>query len=116
MANAREGAPKRTKAEIREARARQARRERARRRRRARAIRRGIGRTILVLFTVIILAVAAVFDALVSKRPYKEGFPFEKAMAIIQHGSGNHFDPNVVRAFMEASDQVREVMNIHMSD
>ena len=61
MANAREGAHQRTKAEIKEARARQARRERARRRRRARAVRRAIGRTILVLFTVIVLAVAAVF-------------------------------------------------------
>ncbi|MBQ3222074.1 MAG: phosphodiester glycosidase family protein [Clostridia bacterium] len=61
MANAREGAPRRTKEEIREARAKQARRERARRRRRARAIRRVIGRSFLVLITVVVLAVAAVF-------------------------------------------------------
>ena len=40
-----------------------------------------------------IMAVADVFDALVSKRPYKDGFPFEKAMAIIREGSGSHFDP-----------------------
>jgi len=61
MANAREGAHKRTKEEIRQRRERQARRERARRRRRARAVRRFIGRTILLVFTVVVLAVVAVF-------------------------------------------------------
>ncbi|MER2143435.1 MAG: HD domain-containing phosphohydrolase, partial [Eubacteriales bacterium] len=45
-----------------------------------------------------VMAVADVFDALVSKRSYKEGFPFEKAMDIIREGSGNHFDPKVVNA------------------
>ena len=61
-----------------------------------------------------VMAVADVFDALVSRRSYKDGFPFEKAMAIIQEGSGNHFDPQVAAAFMHASDEVREVMNSHM--
>ena len=61
-----------------------------------------------------IMAVADVFDALVSRRSYKEGFSFEKAMAIIEEGSGSHFDPNIVRAFMNASDEVRRVMNTHM--
>ena len=61
-----------------------------------------------------IMAVADVFDALVSRRSYKEGFPFEKAMAIIEEGSGSHFDPNIVRAFMNASEEVKQVMNTHM--
>ena len=61
-----------------------------------------------------IMAVADVFDALVSKRSYKDGFPFEKAMAIIQEGSGSHFDPNIVRAFVNASDEVRRVMETNM--
>ena len=61
-----------------------------------------------------VMAVADVFDALVSKRPYKDGFPFEKAMSIILEGSGSHFDPNVVRAFCESSDEVRQVMESHM--
>ena len=61
-----------------------------------------------------VMAVADVFDALVSKRPYKDGFPFEKAMDIIRESSGTHFDPQVVRAFVEASDEVREVMESHM--
>ena len=61
-----------------------------------------------------IMAVADVFDALVSKRSYKDGFPFEKAMAIIQEGAGSHFDPNVAAAFLHASDEVRRVMNMHL--
>ena len=61
-----------------------------------------------------IMAVADVFDALVSRRPYKDGFGFEKAMDIIRESSGSHFDPNVVRAFVEASDEVYQVMQSHM--
>ena len=61
-----------------------------------------------------VMAVADVFDALVSKRPYKEGFPFDKAMNIIRESSGTHFDPGVVRAFVEASDEVYQVMQSHM--
>lgn len=62
-----------------------------------------------------VMAVADVFDALVSKRSYKEGFPYEKAMAIIREGSGTHFDPNVAQAFINAEDEVRLVMESHMS-
>ena len=61
-----------------------------------------------------IMAVADVFDALVSRRSYKEGFPFEKATAIIKEGSGSHFDPQIVKAFLEAEDEVRRVMNTYM--
>ncbi len=56
-----------------------------------------------------IMAVADVFDALVSKRSYKDGFPFEKAMDIIREGAGTHFDPVVAQAFIESSDRVREI-------
>ena len=58
-----------------------------------------------------IMAVADVFDALVSKRSYKDPFPFEKAMDIIREGAGNHFDPNVASAFMHAEVRVREVLS-----
>lgn len=57
-----------------------------------------------------IMAVADVFDALVSKRSYKDPFPFEKAMDIIREGAGNHFDPYVAGAFMHAEDEVRKVL------
>ena len=62
-----------------------------------------------------IMAVADVFDALVSKRSYKDGFPFEEAMEIIQEGAGSHFDPKIADAFIRASDEVRRVMNTNMS-
>ncbi len=56
-----------------------------------------------------IMAVADVFDALVSKRSYKDGFPFEKAMDIIREGAGSHFDPQIANAFIHAEKEVREV-------
>lgn len=56
-----------------------------------------------------IMAVADVFDALVSTRSYKKGFPFEKAMDIIRESSGTHFDPDVAQAFLNAEDEVRKV-------
>lgn len=46
-----------------------------------------------------IVALADVFDALVSKRPYKEPFSLQKAYDIITAESGSHFDPQVVHAF-----------------
>ena len=57
------------------------------------------------------MAVADVFDALVSKRSYKVPFPFEKAMDIIREGAGSHFDPHVAEAFLHAEAQVREVLS-----
>ena len=58
-----------------------------------------------------IMAVADVFDALVSKRSYKEGMPPEKAFSIIEEGKGTHFDPNVAQAFLNAEEEVRKVLN-----
>ena len=55
------------------------------------------------------MAVADVFDALTSKRSYKEPFTVEKAMSIIVEGAGKHFDPKCVEAFESAIDEVREV-------
>ena len=60
-----------------------------------------------------IMAVADVFDALVSRRSYKEEFPFETAMEIIKENSGTHFDPKIVDAFVRAEDKVREVVLSH---
>jgi HD-GYP domain-containing protein (c-di-GMP phosphodiesterase class II) len=47
-----------------------------------------------------IFAIADVFDALISRRPYKEPLPFEAALAIIKEGAGTHFDPVLVAAFL----------------
>ena len=56
-----------------------------------------------------VLAVADVFDALVSKRSYKEPFSFDKAVDIIRQGSGTHFDPKVVEAFIHMGDTIKNV-------
>lgn len=53
-----------------------------------------------------ITAIADVFDALVSKRPYKEAFSLEKSLGIIRDGRGTHFDPEVVDAFFAIQDEI----------
>ncbi len=57
-----------------------------------------------------IMAVADVFDALVSKRSYKEAYPIDEAFAIIEEGVGTQFDPQVARAFLHARDKARTVV------
>jgi putative two-component system response regulator len=52
-----------------------------------------------------IVAVADVYDALTSKRVYKEAFGHEQAMATIVRDSGSHFDPDVVAGFRRAEPQ-----------
>ena len=44
-------------------------------------------------------AIEAVFDALTSKRPYKEALPFAEAMLVIESGAGSYFDPRLAKAF-----------------
>lgn len=51
-----------------------------------------------------IMAVADVFDALTSKRCYKDAMPLTKAYAIIREESGTHFDPLVAEAFLACAD------------
>jgi putative two-component system response regulator len=53
-----------------------------------------------------IAAIADVFDALTSKRPYKEPFSVDKSLAIIRKGNGSHFDPDVVEAFFAVQDEI----------
>ena len=48
-----------------------------------------------------ICAVADVFDAVTSERPYKPAFPNEEALQLLRDGKGKHFDPRVVDAFFE---------------
>jgi len=58
-----------------------------------------------------ITAVADVFDALTSKRPYKEAWPFEKAVKEIEDERGKHFDPEVAGFFLDNLGRVREIYN-----
>jgi len=52
-----------------------------------------------------IMAVADVYDALRSRRPYKEPFDHEKAVSIIKEGRGTQFDPKVVDAFLQLEEK-----------
>lgn len=56
-----------------------------------------------------LMAVADVYDALISRRVYKEGMPHEKAVAIIQDGRGNHFDPDIADAFVALQNEFRDI-------
>jgi len=58
-----------------------------------------------------ITAVADVYDALRSVRPYKTAFSHEKAVGIIQGDAGAHFDPRIVEAFSEVAENLREIRN-----
>lgn len=56
-----------------------------------------------------ILALADVYDALTSRRCYKEAFPHEQSRAIIVAESGRHFDPDVVQAFLLREQEFKQV-------
>ena len=56
-----------------------------------------------------LMAVADVYDALISRRVYKEGMSHEKALGIIVEGRGSHFDPDIVDAFVALQDDFRAV-------
>ena len=49
-----------------------------------------------------IVALADVFDALTSERPYKKAWPIEQATALIREQSGKHFDPQLVEVFFDS--------------
>jgi putative two-component system response regulator len=51
-----------------------------------------------------IMAIADVYDALVSERPYKKPFTHEQAVEIIEKDSGTHFDPKIVEAFLNVAE------------
>jgi putative two-component system response regulator len=53
-----------------------------------------------------ITAVADVFDALSSHRPYKPAYPIDKCFGILRAESGSHFDPKIVDAFLSQREQV----------
>ena len=57
-----------------------------------------------------IMAIADVFDALVSKRRYKEAFLLDDAFAIIEESSGSHFDPNLTEVFLSIRGQIEEYL------
>jgi len=56
-----------------------------------------------------VMAIADVYDALRSERPYKPAFGHEEAMATIRAESGSHLDPSLVKAFLALEKTVREI-------
>ena len=56
-----------------------------------------------------LMAVADVYDALISKRVYKPAFSHEKAVGIMREGRGSHFDPDILDAFLQIEDTFRAI-------
>ncbi|MEL0166619.1 MAG: HD domain-containing phosphohydrolase [Pseudomonadaceae bacterium] len=56
-----------------------------------------------------IVAIADVFDALTSVRPYKKAWSVEDAVALIREQSGKHFDPDLVDCFLRRLDEIQRV-------
>lgn len=63
-----------------------------------------------------IVAVADVFDALSSKRPYKDPFPRQKCFDILREGRGTQFDPAVIDAFFDCSEEIVEIQLLLMDE
>jgi putative two-component system response regulator len=63
-----------------------------------------------------IVAIADVFDALTSKRPYRKPFSLEGSLAIIREGRESHFDPDVVDAFFAIQDEIFAIKNQSVED
>jgi putative two-component system response regulator len=57
-----------------------------------------------------LVALAEVFDAMTTARPYKEPMSFEKAVETIQAESGRHFDPAVVQAFLKIRGEFEKIL------
>lgn len=63
-----------------------------------------------------IVAVADVFDALTSERPYKKAWTLEEAVDFLTAGAGTHFDPRCVQSFLNAWDDITAVRALHADD
>ena len=63
-------------------------------------------------FEARIMALADVFDALVSKRCYKESFSFDKAFEIISESAGSHFDPALTTQFIQCRAQLEALYSL----
>ncbi|MDR2077160.1 MAG: response regulator [Desulfovibrio sp.] len=59
-----------------------------------------------------IMAIADVYDAVTSERPYKKTIPHKEAMAIIRDGRGSHFDPSLVDLFMKKTDEIHDAKKL----
>lgn len=60
-----------------------------------------------------VMAVADVYDALISRRIYKDSMSHEKALSIMKEGSGSHFDPDIVGAFLAIQDEIKSIAMLY---
>lgn len=60
-----------------------------------------------------LMALADVYDALISKRVYKPAFSHEEACRIVVQGRGTHFDPDILDAFVAIADDFQEIANTY---
>jgi len=63
-----------------------------------------------------IMALADVFDALISKRAYKVPMSFDEAVEIIAAGKGGHFDPDIVDAFLNGIEEFKIIALCYQDD
>jgi putative two-component system response regulator len=63
--------------------------------------------------SALIVAVADVFDALTSPRPYKQTWPVEEAAAFIRDNTGSHFDPKVAEHFHQSLPEILAIRDRH---
>lgn len=63
-----------------------------------------------------IMAIVDVYDALISKRPYKEPFTHEEAIRIIREGAGSHFDPNLITICEPVFPRFKDISREHEDD
>ena len=61
-----------------------------------------------------IMAIADVYDALISKRVYKPAFTHDDAVSLIKEDAGNHFDPDIVAAFLDIAGQFHAIAQKYM--
>jgi len=59
-----------------------------------------------------LMAIADVYDALVSERPYKKPYTHEEAVNIIKEGRGSHFDPDMVDLFLKVADEFNRITQL----
>jgi putative two-component system response regulator len=63
-----------------------------------------------------LMAVADVYDALISRRVYKPAFSHEEAVGIMRQGHGTHFDPDILDAFLQIEEDFRAIAHRYRDD
>jgi putative two-component system response regulator len=62
-------------------------------------------------FVARVTAIGDVFDALISKRPYKPAWPIDEALAEVKRGAGTHFDPDLVATFVRIFPELVKIVD-----